>query len=69
MSRRKKYFIKQKLIGLAVAIAGLVSVFIDGDATFALFVIPFGLYMVFSRKMLVTDEYFFEVHKKNNRRS
>ena len=67
MNRRKKYFIKQKLIGLAMVIVGLLSMFIDGEITLALFVIPFGLYTIFSKKMLITDEYFFEVRKKNDR--
>lgn len=69
MSKRTKYFIKQKLAGILCVVVALLSIKIDGEATVALIYIPFGLHLIFSKEMLFTTEYFFRDAKKNDRRS
>ena len=67
MSKKKKYFIKQKLAGLLAILTSIGSIFIDGECTFALFMIPFGLWLIFSKKMIFTSDYFFKVEDKNRK--
>lgn len=44
------YFIKQKLSGLIIAAIGIITPFIlDGDATFSLFALPLGLFLLFTK--------------------
>ena len=57
MSKRKRYFIAQKLIGIGF-IAGMFSLtklFGDGDYTAMLIAIPVGLVFIFSKKILIVD--------------
>lgn len=51
--KTKIFFIKQKACGLFWIIASVVSYLIDKDATLALIAIPFGIYLVFTRKMVM----------------
>lgn len=55
MNKRKLiYFIKQKFCGLILtAIGCAVPVLLDGDATVSLLVIPFGLFLVFTRQRVM----------------
>ena len=50
---RKRYFIKQRLYGLAFTV--LAVRFLDGDATIALFTIPLGVSLLLSKQMLITN--------------
>ena len=57
-SRRKedrRYFIKQRLCGLAMLIIGIATpILLDGDATVSLFAVPLGLYLIFTRNKVMT---------------
>lgn len=57
---RIKYFVIQKLMGLVVAVLAIVSCVITGDGTAALLLIPIGLYTVFTRKLVITNTYYYE---------
>lgn len=49
------YFMKQKLSGLSLILSGVIVPFIaDGDVTFSLFIIPIGLFLVFTREHVMT---------------
>lgn len=66
-SKRYYYFRKQKLMGLVLVILAVLSVILmEGDATAALLIGPLGLYTMFTRKMLITDDYFYEMEAKKN---
>lgn len=62
--RKKAYFIKQKIVGAVLVALSVLSVVTLKDATAAIFVAPLGLYAIFSKKMLIFDEYFYEVQEK-----
>lgn len=44
----------QKLIGLVLALLGVLSIYPTHDITFAVFAVPLGLYVMFTKKN-VTD--------------
>ena len=70
MTRKQKYFLKQKLIGLAVIIlAVLIMMFgpnILGEASgsFVLIFLAGGNILLFSKDMIWVDNYFREVEEK-----
>ena len=55
MNKRKiMYFLKQKLCGLVIAGIGILIPFVlDGDATASVILIPFGLFLVFTRERVM----------------
>lgn len=59
--RKKAYFIKQKLIGAALIVVAILAALTTGSATASFILVPMGLYLIFSKKMLIFDDYFFEV--------
>ncbi len=62
---RRRYFLKQRLIGIALLIFTMLAVkLLDGDATIALITVPLGLALVFSKQMLVVNEYYFETEER-----
>lgn len=69
INKRKRYFRKQKLFGLFVTLFGIATIFIlEGDATAALMIVPMGLYAIFTKKMVIYDEYFWEVERRKELR-
>ena len=50
MSKEK---IKQKLSGIVLVIVGILSVLPEHDATFALLVVPLGLYVTFTKEQVM----------------
>ena len=62
---RRWYFLKQRALGAAVLVFTVLAVWIlEGDATIALITVPLGLALVFSKKMLVVNEYYFETEER-----
>ena len=57
---RIKYFVIQKLMGLVIVVLAVVSCIITGDGTAALLLIPIGTYTIFTRKLVITNTYYFE---------
>ena len=48
------YYIKQKLSGLVLAAIGIITPIIyDGDATFSLFALPLGLWLMFTKEKVM----------------
>lgn len=60
MSKRKRYFIKQKLIGILIIIVSVISVKLTGDGTAALLLLPIGIFTTLTKEMVITDTYFFD---------
>ncbi len=46
----RRYYLKQKLSGIAIILVGIGSFLIDRDITFCLFAFPFGLYLIFTKE-------------------
>lgn len=64
MTRKQKYFVKQKLIGLTMVILGFVFGWIG---PFYLITAPIGLSMMFTKEMMWTDDYSLEVERRRER--
>ena len=55
---RRWYFIKQKAYGLAMLAVTVLAVWAtEGDITIAVITVPLGLMCLFSKKMLIVDNY------------
>ena len=64
---RRWYFIKQKAYGLAMLAVTVLAVWAtEGDITIAVITVPLGLMCLFSKKMLIVDNYYFEAEKGAN---
>ena len=62
---RRGYFLKQRALGAAVLVFTVLAVWIlEGDATIALITVPLGLALVFSKQMLVVNEYYFRTEER-----
>ena len=48
------YYMKQRLLGLAIVFIGLVMPFVDGDATFSLLALPYGLFLMLTNEKVIT---------------
>ena len=55
-----KYFVIQKLMGLVIVVLAVVSCIITGDGTAALLLMPIGTYTIFTKKLVITNTYYFE---------
>lgn len=64
MTRRKKYFRRQKLMGLGLIALCVLIILFSKDATFAVIGIPLGIYLIFTKEMVLDDDYKFEMEKK-----
>lgn len=57
---RRWYFIKQKAYGLAMLVVWAA----EGDITIAVITVPLGLMCLFSKKMLIVDNYYFATEER-----
>lgn len=58
---KKKYFLTQKLYGVAIIIFTAVAVkILNGDATIALLTVPLGVTLLMSKEMLIINEYYWK---------
>ena len=49
------YYIKQKLSGLTMVSIGIITpILLDGDATFSLFALPLGIWLMFTKEKIMT---------------
>ena len=66
--KRRWYFIKQKLTGISVlAFTAFAVWLLDGDATIAVLTVPLGLYLVFSREMLITNNFYWQTKERRGK--
>ncbi|MEZ3424664.1 MAG: hypothetical protein K1W39_13300 [Lachnospiraceae bacterium] len=62
---RRWYFLKQRALGAAVLVFTVLAVWIlESDATIALITVPLGLALIFSKKKLVVNDYYFETEER-----
>ena len=67
--RRRQYrrtFLKQRLMGIAIlAITMIAAKMLDGDATIALITVPLGLYLLFTKEMLLVNDFYRETKERD----
>ncbi len=52
--QRRQYFLKQRLTGVFLLAFTVLAVMVtDGDATIAIITVPLGLYLVFTKEMIL----------------
>lgn len=71
MTKRKKYFLEQKLMGVAALMIALITTPIlwEFDAVLlSLALALLGFWLVVSKEILVVNDYFFEVQERRNKR-
>lgn len=59
MTKRQRYFIKQKLLGVALLLL-TVAAFFTECGIIGVFTIPLGLMLIFTKKMAIVDKYFLD---------
>lgn len=64
MNRTQWYFFRQRLIGLVLVLISLHTAFALGDGTFMILTIPMGINLMFTKRMVIMDKYFFEMEEK-----
>ena len=63
--KRKRYFLTQKLYGVAMLILTAVSVkLLEGDITAAFILVPMGIVLITSKEMIIVNKYFWECEGK-----
>lgn len=68
MSKRFKYFLKQKAMGLGVLLSGIACIWaLEGDATHMIIAAPIGLGLLFTKEMIIEDDYYDEVQERKAR--
>lgn len=69
MTKRQKYFIKQKLMGVLGLVFAVLSVQLtNGDGTMAFILTIPSLVLIFSKKMLLVNNYYMDVMDKKSKR-
>lgn len=58
MNKKQRYFVKQKLLGVAILLLTLIDIA-------ALIAAPIGLFLIFTKRPILTDDYFIECCNKN----
>lgn len=64
--KRQKYFIMQKMIGTLLLAVTALSIWVLKDATAALITMPLGLYLIFTREMMITNQFYYEEKEREN---
>lgn len=65
-TRKQKYFIKQKLLGLLLIIFGVLSCVLTGDGTAMILFLIIGIGVIRTKEMVVMDKYYYETHKTSH---
>lgn len=59
--QRRKYFLKQRLVGIFLLVLTILVVMqTGGDATIAIITVPLGLYLVFTKEMVIESDFYRE---------
>lgn len=67
MSRKERYFVKQKLTGLALMILTIMWSFICDAVIFGIVGVPIGLWLLFTKDMVLVDDYSDEMERRRRR--
>lgn len=64
-SKRYYYYRKQRRYGIALLVLAALSAFIpDGGIVVAVLIALLGLSLIFTKDMVITDDYFYEMEAK-----
>lgn len=70
MNKKRAYFMKQKLMGVALLVLTvLTTVFVEGGLAVAFFTGPIGLMLIFSKRKILVNDYYFESKGHKSRKS
>lgn len=59
--KRRKYFMKQKMIGVMILFFTIFSAaLLEGDFTISFLTVPIGCMLLFTKKMILMDNYYFK---------
>lgn len=67
MTKRQKYYLLQKLMGVFFIAAGFAVYALEWDATMLVVGIPLGLSLICSKKPLVINKLYFEMGEERDR--
>ena len=67
MSRKERYFVKQKLMGLALIILAIMWSFICDAVIFGIVGVPIGLWLLSTKEMVLVDDYSDEIERRRRR--
>ena len=67
MSRKERYFVKQKPMGLALMILTIMWSFICDAVIFGIVGVPIGLWLLFTKEMVFIDDYSAEIERRRRR--
>lgn len=60
------YFLRQKSLGVFVLIFTAISIWLlDGDATIGAVMIPLGIALIFSKKLIIYGKYYWEMEDES----
>jgi len=63
--QRRWYFIKQRLNGIFLIVLTMILIkLLDGNATIALITVPLGLYLAFTKKMCIVNEFYWQTKER-----
>lgn len=60
MTERANYFVMQKLVGIAVLLFSAIVTGLCGDASICVITIPIAVVLIFTKKMLIANQYYFD---------
>ena len=64
--QRRQYFLKQRLTGIFLLLFTILAVMLTGgDATIAIITVPLGLYLVFTKEMLLANDFYRETKERD----
>ncbi len=67
--RRRQYFLKQRLTGVfLLALTALAVILTGGDATIAVITVPLGLYLAFTKEMVIVNDLYRETKERDARK-
>ena len=68
MNKTQWYFFRQRLIGLLIIVSSWLLANATGEGTFMILTIPLGAHLMFTKRMIIQDKYYFEVQAKKLKR-
>lgn len=69
-NKRTIYFRKQRAMGIGMVLIAVLSALIfEGDASAAILIAPIGLYTIFTKRMVLTNDYYFEEQERREKES
>lgn len=65
MTRKQKYFLKQKLAGVISILMSIVfTILCDGDATICLLMVPVGIVLIFTKEMVMFNKDYYIINRE-----